>query len=79
MTADATFRPFALKRPCGNCPFRGNRTPFLDRDRAQDITYSLQPTPPSTVTRPWTTKTRTVPVRSPGIYALRRGPHHDGT
>jgi hypothetical protein len=41
MTADATFRPFALKRPCGNCPFRTDRTPFLDRERAQDIADSL--------------------------------------
>ena len=41
MTADAPFRPFALKRPCGNCPFRSDRTPFLDRERAQDIADSL--------------------------------------
>jgi hypothetical protein len=41
MTADATFRPFALERPCGNCPFRADRTPSLDRGRAQDIADSL--------------------------------------
>ena len=33
--------PFALKRPCGNCPFRTDRVPFLDRERAQDIADSL--------------------------------------
>ncbi|MET4144300.1 hypothetical protein [Arthrobacter sp. UYCo732] len=34
--------PFALKRPCGNCPFRNDRQPFLSRDRAQDIADSLE-------------------------------------
>ncbi|MET1088000.1 MAG: hypothetical protein ABWY04_12910 [Arthrobacter sp.] len=33
--------PFALKRPCGNCPFRTDRAPFLDRERAQDSADSL--------------------------------------
>lgn len=33
--------PFALKRPCGNCAFRTDRVPFLDRERAQDISDSL--------------------------------------
>lgn len=41
MSTDVTFRPFALKRPCGDCPFRSDRTPFLDRERAQDIADSL--------------------------------------
>jgi hypothetical protein len=41
MTTDAPFRPFALKRPCGNCPFRADRTPFLDRDRVREIADSL--------------------------------------
>lgn len=42
MTADATFRPFALKRPCGDCPFRADRPPFLDRDRARDTADALR-------------------------------------
>ena len=42
VTADASFRPFALKRPCGDCPFRADRPPFLDRDRAQAIAGSLR-------------------------------------
>jgi hypothetical protein len=42
MTSTPAFRPFALKRPCGNCPFRSDRAPFLDRDRAQDIADSLE-------------------------------------
>lgn len=41
MTADAPFRPFALKRPCGNCPFRSDQAPFLDRERAKDIADAL--------------------------------------
>ncbi|WP_427007075.1 hypothetical protein [Pseudarthrobacter sp. H2] len=41
ITADAPFRPFALKRPCGNCPFWSDGTPFLDRERARDIADSL--------------------------------------
>lgn len=42
MSHDPTFRPFALTRPCGNCPFRSDRQPFLSRDRAQDIADSLE-------------------------------------
>lgn len=42
MTSTPAFRPFALKRPCGDCPFRNDRAPFLDRDRAQDIADSLE-------------------------------------
>jgi hypothetical protein len=42
MTTEPAFRPFALKRPCGNCPFRSDRAPFLDRDRAQEIADSLE-------------------------------------
>lgn len=41
MTTAPAFRPFALNRPCGNCPFRTDRVPFLDRARAQDIADSL--------------------------------------
>jgi hypothetical protein len=33
--------PFALKRPCGDCPFRTDRAPFLSEDRAQDIADAL--------------------------------------
>lgn len=33
--------PFALKRPCGNCPFRTDPVPFLDQERAKDIADSL--------------------------------------
>lgn len=42
MSTDPAFRPFALKRPCGNCPFRSDKLPFLDRDRAQQIADSLE-------------------------------------
>lgn len=42
MTSSPAFRPFALKRPCGNCPFRADRPAFLDRDRAQEIADSLE-------------------------------------
>ena len=42
MSSESTFRPFAMKRPCGNCPFRSDRAPFLDRARAQDIADSLK-------------------------------------
>ena len=33
--------PFALKRPCGDCPFRTDRAPFLPEDRARDIAGAL--------------------------------------
>jgi hypothetical protein len=42
MSHAPAFRPFALKRPCGNCPFRADRAPFLDRNRAQEIADSLE-------------------------------------
>jgi hypothetical protein len=42
MTSTPAFRPFALKRPCGDCPFRSDRPAFLDRDRAQEIADSLE-------------------------------------
>ncbi|MFB9714350.1 hypothetical protein [Arthrobacter methylotrophus] len=42
MSSDVSFQPFALKRPCGNCPFRSDRAPFLDRGRAQEIAESLE-------------------------------------
>jgi hypothetical protein len=42
MTSAPAFRPFALKRPCSNCPFRNDRPGFLDRDRAQEIADSLE-------------------------------------
>lgn len=41
MTSTPDFRPFALKRPCGNCPFRSDRPAFLNRARAQEIADSL--------------------------------------
>lgn len=37
----ATTDPFALKRPCGACPFRTDRAPFLSADRARDIADAL--------------------------------------
>jgi hypothetical protein len=40
-TSARASAPFALKRPCGNCPFRTDRVPFLSRDRAQEIADSL--------------------------------------
>lgn len=42
MSPDPAFRPFALKRPCADCPFRSDKLPFLSRDRAQDIADSLE-------------------------------------
>ncbi|ACL42054.1 conserved hypothetical protein (plasmid) [Pseudarthrobacter chlorophenolicus A6] len=42
MSHEPAFRPFALKRPCSNCPFRSDRLPFLSRERAQDIADSLE-------------------------------------
>lgn len=41
MTSAPAFRPFSLKRPCGNCPFRNDRPAYLDRGRAQEIADSL--------------------------------------
>ena len=37
----STTDPFALKRPCGDCPFRTDRNPFLSEDRARDIADAL--------------------------------------
>jgi hypothetical protein len=36
-----TADPFALKRPCGNCPFRTDRASFLSEARAQEIADAL--------------------------------------
>lgn len=41
MSQSPAFRPFALKRPCGDCPFRSDKLPFLSRGRAQEIAESL--------------------------------------
>jgi hypothetical protein len=35
-------RPFALKQPCADCPFRSDRPAFLRRDRAQGIADALE-------------------------------------
>lgn len=34
-------QPFALRRPCSNCPFRTDVVPYLTRARAIDIATSL--------------------------------------
>jgi hypothetical protein len=39
--SSTTTSPFALKRPCGDCPFRTDRAPFLSEDRAREIADAL--------------------------------------